>query len=839
MTTPGINAPATNHEIMPHSVWRRQTIRYAYQFRSELTQAVEGVLGNPWTPFQSPKKVQPESLHAESPVVLKGKSSSSLGLTWSVASSQSVRSAETPALEPLLQLDCYKQAAMIIHEAMSLRAFKGIPDSVACWNAYRVFHNIEPWASSSLWILLVLNIFETPLWCHDKPLEDPGVCAAGNSSDYFFSGVPYLPVSLAVSLEYIILGLLLARFVAHARVSSLLRAHGHKTSKEVLVVEAVLIAASFVDTSVYVSKLWTNNRVYFRLAPFLRLGLAAISLEEVRMNLDTFYRSVLAIRHVAMLFGYTVILFAFVSSSFLDDINHLNEFGDPVNTGFETFSDAVYTCFATLTTAALPDSIMPSYTESRGYILLWLPFIFVGAVLLKQVILSAVYTDYARNAKRRLSEGQANRKYGIDVAFDLMKSDGLIIKDGKQISAVRWSDFEQIVDVLGGLTRISVDKAFLHVLFEALDDDENGVLSADEFEEFCDVLQFEFYITKRDSYFRRCVAGTCLERFLTSWTENWRSDTNLGYHSRYPGSMLDIVMNVILALNACFVVLEVFYDMKKLEEPSWFLHADIFFSFVYLLESATKLLNWSFAEYWHYTENRFDFVTSIVLAVAGVAFVKLHMSSDLLRNVNSLRLLRLLKAIKHVRTYQRACAVVSQTLASCRDVMQLNAIVVLMWSVAGVQLLGGALVESNPRLQGKNLDYFGSKYQAFNFNDVPSGMITLFMWTLGDWNEPLAAACVETAEPESLHRAAIWLFLISYYVASPLLSYNVFSAFSIDVYGTVDSLVQKEEDEGRSCEVERNLIKIQGDMAQQGLVLHIQESAELSKLHVHSAVFDT
>mmetsp|Transcript_48658 Transcript_48658/g.91168 ORF Transcript_48658/g.91168 Transcript_48658/m.91168 type:complete len:158 (-) Transcript_48658:107-580(-) len=154
----------------------------------------------------------------------------------------------------------------------------------------------------------------------------------------------------------------------------------------------------------------------------------------------------------------------------------------------------------------------------------------------------------------------------------------------------------------------------------------------------------------------------------------------------------------------------------------------------------------------------------------------------------------------------------------------------------GVQLFGGRLV---PSKLPDDLSYIENHYQVLNFNDVPMGMITLFMWTLGEWNDDLATACLSLADPYSLEKAMIWLFLLSFYVASPLLAYNVLTAFSIDVYQQIENSVAKEEEEGaRPCEVERNLKKIQAELADGGWVLHIQESAELAKLRIHSSLFN-
>ena len=44
-------------------------------------------------------------------------------------------------------------------------------------------------------------------------------------------------------------------------------------------------------------------------------------------------------------------------------------------------------------------------------------------------------------------------------------------------------------------------------------------------------------------------------------------------------------------------------------------------------------------------------------------------------------------------------------------------------------------------------------WQVFNFNDVPMGMVTLFIWTLGDWNDDIAVACLELADPWTVYKA--------------------------------------------------------------------------------------
>ena len=57
-------------------------------------------------------------------------------------------------------------------------------------------------------------------------------------------------------------------------------------------------------------------------------------------------------------------------------------------------------------------------------------------------------------------------------------------------------------------------------------------------------------------------------------------------------------------------------------------------------------------------------------------------------------------------------------------------------------------------------------------------------------------------KPFGCSQTLIWSFLLTYYVASPLLAYNVLSAFSIDVYQKIDEQVQDLEELSERCHID-------------------------------------
>merc|ERR1712217_702096 len=73
------------------------------------------------------------------------------------------------------------------------------------------------------------------------------------------------------------------------------------------------------------------------------------------------------------------------------------------------------------------------------------------------------------------------------------------------------------------------------------------------------------------------------------------------------------------------------------------------------------------------------------------------------------------------------------------------------------------------------------------------------------------------------------LFWVSFYVGSPLIAFNVFTAFSIDVYCKLEEL--EDEDAEKKTEIEE-------DLTDKGLCLTITENSELAKERVYRAMFE-
>mmetsp|Transcript_79628 Transcript_79628/g.206852 ORF Transcript_79628/g.206852 Transcript_79628/m.206852 type:complete len:550 (+) Transcript_79628:407-2056(+) len=528
-----------------------------------------------------------------------------------------------------------------------------------------------------------------------------------------------------------------------------------------------------------------------------------------------------------------------------DDMTEKDANGTPINQGFENYGNAVYTMFVTMTTAVLPDVMVPTYQHNRLYLLFWMPFFLLAICIFTQVILATVYAEYGDQVTERTKQGHKRRKAGIKAAFDTLKHPDKLAKKGKAQDVVLFQQFVALVTSLRNFsTNNLIEEQHLSVCFKALDDDNSESLCEEEFVDMCSVLQTRFQVTKRDSWVKEHLAGTEYGRLLERLMSNGADGPDLGCcppawaESKFIGSPFDIMMNTILGLNVVWLIVQSVYDLNNIPEHSWFSAIDMLFSFGYIFEVAIKLCWWSVTEYWTSNDNRFDFITTVILAGAGIAFVCFDASRDVIKFLNLLRLVRLLKALNNIPTYEETVQTISRMVTTCGDVLVMNLLMIYLWSSAGLQLFGGQLFESNPVLKGEDLDYFSSHFEVYNFNDMILGMVTMFFVTITNWTAQVAEVTIALYEHFTFGWYMACGFWLTFYVGSPLIAFNVFTAFSIDVFCKIEEMTDPDSDGAKKSEVETNLERMQSEMAAEGYVLHIEESAELQREKIYKAMFE-
>merc|ERR1711862_843376 len=80
-------------------------------------------------------------------------------------------------------------------------------------------------------------------------------------------------------------------------------------------------------------------------------------------------------------------------------------------------------------------------------------------------------------------------------------------------------------------------------------------------------------------------------------------------------------------------------------------------------------------------------------------------------------------------------------------------------------------------------------------------------------------------------------FWLCFYISSVLIAFNVWTAFSIDVFCTLDDMIQDQS--SSKTTMDESIDRIRTDMAEKlGLCLHVMASAELAKERVFANLFE-
>mmetsp|Transcript_108088 Transcript_108088/g.302776 ORF Transcript_108088/g.302776 Transcript_108088/m.302776 type:complete len:786 (+) Transcript_108088:80-2437(+) len=752
--------------------------------------------------------------------------------------------------EELLKMDKVHLAAISLHEAVHGRYVEKMPMHGSMWDSYRIYHRCLKWSHVAVLCLLLLTIFEVPTWCKKgaegniwKWRDVKDLCASKEGfgpppEELMMSNLPTLPIGVSLTIEYILLIGILVRILISARLHVFFRDIGsaYRSNAE-MILDYVMILLGFCDVF-YFSFFPSAD---YRIAPFVRFGLG-ISIPWIRDVVISFTRVTKAIFTVGLFLLGTIIIFAWLGAMMFDDLDMKDQYDMPINQGFENFGNSIYTMFAAMTTATLPDAMVPSYAHNKATVFFWMPFFVLGSCVFTQVILATVYADYGDQVTELMKLQHSSRSKGIKAAFEYLKAEVKQEKDGQQFDVVHFEAIKDVVSAMRELKTSYAQEELIRVCFDALDTDGSSFLTLAEFRNMCTVLLTTFMVVKRDSPVKQMLDGKAVGKTFAKLMTNGEEGPDLGCSppvwmpSKFSGSPFDKLVNGILVLNVAWLLLESVYDLNDIPESEWFSSVDSVFCLCYIAEVMLKLCWWSWQEYWMSNDNRFDFFTTGILAGASLATMLTSVSPDVVRYINLLRLVRLLKALNNIEEYRKTWEIISRMVSTCGDVLAMNLLMIYLWSAAGLQLFGGQIYKSNPILKDADLDYFESHFEVYNFNDMGAAMVSMFFVVLTDWVDQISLACMALHEHYTVGWFLTVFYWLSFYIGAPLIAWNVWTAFSIDVFCMIKEMQDEEDDQ--KTNTEKNLEPLQAKMAEEGVCLHIRESAALGRDKVYAKMFE-
>lgn len=210
------------------------------------------------------------------------------------------------------------------------------------------------------------------------------------------------------------------------------------------------------------------------------------------------------------------------------------------------------------------------------------------------------------------------------------------------------------------------------------------------------------------------------------------------------------------------------------------------FSVLFVLEVIAKVVVKSWGIYWRRFSNKFDFLVTVatVLATIYVYTPTPYNNPSLIRWFQILRILRTIRFLARVQGFKTICITFVKMLPPAARLLEILFVLMFVFSALGLHIFGGK-INRDPdskyaSMLNKKAPHFVSPSQeydflAINFNDMFSGMVTLFvLLAVNNW-DVIVEGFVAVTSP--------WLriFFIIFHFFGVLLCLNIATSFIIDV----------------------------------------------------------
>jgi len=645
-------------------------------------------------------------------------------------------------------------------------------------NAYHLRKTLKPLTSFMKYLLLAIGIFEVPSWC----LSDHTQCPGPNRPDLIHSGGVVFPTSVTNSIAIVIW--IYLGYMLMLRRRALGKAHtfgAWHTFGAILIVIALAdcLVGAFMTTGIM--GFLPGKSGSFRISRILRPIIFLCFTKAIR---DAATRTLRSIPYFAdALLSLAIALFLFVWFGLIMFAKTHEGM-----TYFKSWSSAFTGLWILFTTANCPDVFLPTYTQHPTSFVFFFVYMVITIYLLSNILLAAVYDAYKEQLKDMIFSFDENQTQSVGHAFNLLASESGVI------TYPTWSSFFAIW-MSGSSNDESHDHAYnvkrSKLIFDALDKDHSNGLDQKEFKMVLDALDHQAgYIPRKDGM--RHVKDMY-------WAKSLRDLFLRGINLYGKHIAWDDVVDCIIAIDSFLTLLQTALFINgtgrvndELLQPGSLWYKLLFtLSTFFLLEVLLKIIVFGFERFWHSkpVQHRFDMVTVFAQLLLNMYFLVQPNATweSGLRMILLLHVVRSLRLARHVEPLRFIGSLIVRLQPTYYRMGMLLVVVYYVYATFAEQALGGLLYKTNPDLKGT--DYEANKYWPINFNDLMSGMVTLFcLMIVNNWFV-FTGAFVKVA-----HSKWPVVFVVSFFVITNLVVLNILMALILDC-----SSALREE----LCEMER------------------------------------
>ncbi|CAN4104961.1 unnamed protein product [Withania somnifera] len=409
--------------------------------------------------------------------------------------------------------------------------------------------------------------------------------------------------------------------------------------------------------------------------------------------------------------------------------------------------------------------MLGTYLNVVGLTLVFLVFVLyvlLGVYFVTNLVLAVVYDSFKSELVKQVAEKDRRRLSTLKKAFTLIDDSNNGFLDKKQCILL----FEEL-NKYRTLPKISGDD--FEAIFTELDDTGDFKINLDEFADLCTAIGLRFQKEDVPSIFEGCPTF-------------YHSPASEKLRDFVRGATFEYIIVFVLLVNLVAVIIETTLDIQNNSGQTFWQKVEFIFGWLYVIEMALKVYTYGFENYWRDGQNRFDFVITWVIVIGETAtFVAPNdltflSNGEWIRYLLIARMLRLIRLLLHVAQYRGFVATFLTLIPSLMPYLGTIFCILCFYCSLALQVyLWGIVNTGNPNLA--STDLADNDYYLFNFNDYPSGMVTLFnLLVMGNWQVWMQSY------KELTGTAWTYVYFVSFYLISVLWLLNLIVAFVLEAF---------------------------------------------------------
>jgi two pore calcium channel protein len=417
---------------------------------------------------------------------------------------------------------------------------------------------------------------------------------------------------------------------------------------------------------------------------------------------------------------------------------------------FFSWADAAASMWILFTTSNDPNQWIPAYSTSRYSAIFFVVFLVLMLYLLLSLLLAKIYATYQAIYAERGRKFDEKQDKAIDEAFRCLaeyqeEKEKLHINHAvwkaffaescnPHIGKISCGDSSAVADNYQQGTKLLEDivpemKKYLL--------DPFGGMSNRLFKK-CALVFIDqgMYIPSKTQY-KRWHADCC-----PSFTKFFLQGLDVGKWHLDWDSMVNVAIGVAMPIT---LWASISFARPRTIRPADFRHYLSFqllfaISVVYTLGITVKISSLGFVRFWmsrnpsRKVQQRFDFFNVYLLLIAELIFFFLYPLGSIARIIIILHLCRGLRLLALVKPMLTLFKLVGMLIPVFWQYLLVMFVVYYMFAVIGQYWFGGLIYTTNPILAGTN--FASAAFWPLNFNDLPSGFVTLFaLMIVNNWYE--------------------------------------------------------------------------------------------------------